>query len=145
VPTKPAVTAEIKAANIERMRTRMLAIVGPKAEAMILKANELSAKQFAATVRRAIPRGDPKGGELVNTIVTEQPTRVGVSVSIGNPEVPYPLHLETGHRARDGTHVPGKAYWFPAKQVTKKSARNRVLRAERAAIKLATSGGSSDV
>jgi len=135
------INAEIKAANLARMRARVLALAGPESEAAMLKANTGRAKLMAQTVRSALPRGDPANGNLVDTLASHVISSTGVEVAIGGPGAPYPLHLEVGHRARDGTHVRGKPFWFPAKRVTKKSSLSRIVRVERAAIKKITGGG----
>jgi hypothetical protein len=140
---KAGIKAQIKAANFERFRRRVLDLMGPDAEAILLKANTISAKEFAATVRQTVPIGDPDRGHLVSTLKSQVISSTGVSVSIGGEGFPYPAHLELGHRARDGTHVPGKAFWFPSKRVTKKRASARIRRAQRQIVKAATSGSSS--
>jgi len=137
-----AANKAVRVANLERFKKRVLALAGPQAEAAIAKANALNAQDFRSTVERIIPRGEPEGGRLVDSLVTESVPPTGTSVSIGNPETPYPLHLETGHKDRAGNFVPGRAYWFPSKQVTKKRAHGRLVRAERIAIKAAMAAGA---
>jgi hypothetical protein len=111
--------------------------------ARLKAANQKSADEFAALVRSAVPQ-DPRSrdGHLAGTIQEASAGVVGVQVSIGSEDHPYPAHLEFGHRARDGKHVPGKAFWYPAKRVIQKRARTRMLRAQRAAIKAAVASGA---
>jgi hypothetical protein len=136
-----AISAKVE--GLERLRARMMALVGPDQEGALLKANTASAREFERLVRSAVPVGDPAGGHLVSTLGSRQVGPTGVEVSIGEPgSQGYPLHLEAGHRARDGSHVPGKPFWYPAKRLTKKRARSRIVRAERAVIKSHTSGGA---
>jgi len=138
------VTAKIEGAD--RLRAKLLKVLGTKGQTVILKANQKSANEFEALVKQAVPQDpDDKNGHLVDTLGQSQSGPLGVEVFIGGPgQHGYPLHLETGHRARDGSHVAGKPYWFPAKRVVKKSAHARTLRSYRAAIKagLAGSGGA---
>jgi hypothetical protein len=120
-------------------------ILGAKEKAILKRANQANAKEFASLVRIAVPQ-DPKAAKhLVDTVEQKDVGETGAQVSIGSDEAPYPFHLETGHRMPDGSHVPGKPYWFPAKRVVWKRARARTLRSYRAAIKsgLAVSGGGS--
>jgi hypothetical protein len=102
-------------------------------------ANKKSADEFMALVRMAIPqdRENTKHSHLVDTLQEADVGEAGVSVSIGDAEHPYPAHLEFGHRSRSGTHVEARPAWFPAKRVVKKRSHDRILRAERAAIKAA--------
>ena len=129
------ITAHVQ--NFERMKARVLKLLGPQGRAVITRANELSADQFAFMVRAAIPYGEPKHGHLRSTIVKEKRGETGFAVSIGGADFPYPLHLEVGHRAANGRLVPGRAYWFPAKKIIRARAYNRVKRAAREAVKAA--------
>ena len=123
----------------------MLALVGPKQEALLRAANQKSAEDMARQVRAILPRGDAERGHLVDSVRVEQVSAVGFSTSIGDEAHPYPAKLEWGHKARDGSHVPAVPAWFPARRVTKKRARGRITRAERAAIKtIATPGGAAN-
>lgn len=132
--------SETRVTGLARLRERLLAMAGPEAEAEMLKANERNAKEFAATVRRIVPRGDDRDGHLVASLVEYRLPGIGVGVSIGGPEFPYPLHLEAGHRNKDGSVTPAKPFWYPAKRVLAKKARGRQLRAQRFAIKKITGG-----
>ena len=99
-------------------------------------ANQRSANEFVGLVRLAVPQ-DPNArhGHLIDTIQQTDVGQFGVQVSIGSDAEPYPAHLEFGHRARDGTHVEAKPFWYPAKRIIAKRARTRMLAAQRAAIK----------
>lgn len=129
-----------KVEGMARLRERLLAMAGPQAEAAMHKANARNADEFKATVAAIIPRGDPKDGNLVDTLRRYSPGGIAEAVSIGGPDQPHPLHLEAGHRNRDGTHTPGKPFWNPAKRVLRKKTEGRAKRAERAAIKAITGG-----
>ena len=128
--------------GLKRFKARTLALAGPKAEAALRRANELNARDFHALVLRIVPRGDPEGGQLADTLRIEARPPTGTAVSIGSDAHPYPFHLEFGHKLPDGTHVPGKAYWVPAKRVSKKKMQGRLARAERLVIKAAAAAGA---
>ncbi|HEY1878426.1 MAG TPA: hypothetical protein VGG68_00690 [Caulobacteraceae bacterium] len=106
-------------------------------------ANQKNADEFAVLVRSAVPQdaNSRHGRHLAGTIAETAFGPVGVQVSIGSEADPYPAHLEFGHRARNGAHVPGKSSWYPAKRVIQKRAHDRILRAQRAAIKAAAPSG----
>jgi len=131
-----------KVEGLERLRAKLLKMTGPQAQAAMLKANTRSASEFEALVRQIVPQGDEERGHLVDTLRQTSRGATGVEVSIGDKGNPYPAHLELGHKARDGSHVPGLAFWFPAKRVTKKKAHGRIVRAERAAIKQIMGGAN---
>jgi hypothetical protein len=131
--------------NIERLKERVLALVGPKHVALLAAANRTNAAEFERLVRAAAPRGDDEGGHLVDTLETRQISPTAFEVSIGDEAGgahDYPAHLEFGHRNADGVHVPGKPFWFPSKRIVSKRAHNRILRAERAAMKAVAARGS---
>jgi hypothetical protein len=65
----------------------------------------------------------------------QRQTGLAVTVSIGGPEAPYPMHLEGGHMAKNGKHVPGKPFWFPTIRVNKRKWKARRSSTVRAAIK----------
>lgn len=44
-------------------------------------------------------------------------------------------NIEAGHRARDGTHVPGRPSFFPTYRARKKGMRRRMTAASKAALK----------
>jgi hypothetical protein len=120
---------------------QMLASHGARLKA----ANKKSADEFMALVKLAVPQGQAsKHGHLVDTVQESDVNEVGVQVSIGDAERPYPAHLELGHRSRGGTHVPGKMFWYPAKRVVQKRSHNRILRAERVAIKSAAAATAAE-
>jgi len=130
-------TISAKIVGGENLKAKAKFVLTTKGMSILQKANIANAKQFADLVRTAIPQ-DPeshRGAHLVDTLEQTSVPPTGAQVSIGTAAVPYPLHLETGHRARDGSHVPAKAYWFPAKRVVQKGSRARTLRSYRAAIK----------
>jgi hypothetical protein len=139
------VTVSAKVEGLASLRAKMLRLAGPEGERGMRVANERNAKEFTALVARIIPRGDPSNGNLVSTLRQYSPGGIAQAVEIGGPNMPYPLHLEAGHRMPDGSHVPGKPFWNPAKRVLAKKAKGRAVRAERAAIKAITgNGGKAD-
>jgi hypothetical protein len=127
--------------NLARFRTRVLSRFPKAAQDEMKKANRKSAEEFAATVRRIIPKGDALAPELDQTLEIRDGDQTGVIVSIGGPQAPYPLHLEAGHKAPDGSHVPAKPFWNPAKRLASKKHKGRASRALRKAIQITTTGG----
>lgn len=128
--------------GLDSLRERVLRRLPASAKAKVKAANDKNADEFMGLVRRAIPPGeDEDGAHLVDTLVKDEVSETGVSVSIGGPQAPYPLHLEGGHRARDGSHVPAKPGWNPAKRVIRKRAKGRSARAMNAAVKQIAAGG----
>ncbi len=113
--------------------------LSPALKARMSAINERAAKDHAALVARIIPVGDPERGNLVTTLKVEPSERQEVAflVSIGGPQNPYPMHLEVGHRARDGSHVEGLNYWFPPRRI--------VQRRRRAAAKAAMQDAIDDL
>lgn len=135
-----------KVEGLQRFRQKVLDRFPKAAKDEMRGANQKSAEEFAATVQRSLSGlGDELAPELVSTLQVRHGDPdfggLGVLVTIGGPEAPYPLHLEAGHKARDGSHVPAKPYWNPAKRTLSKRHKNRGARALRKAIQLTTTGG----
>lgn len=137
-------TLEAKMIGIEAANNKLLVRLGEKGRKTIAKANETSANEFYELVRRIVPVDEraATGEHLVDTLTKFPVGQLNWAISIGNQTVRYPLHLETGHRMPDGSHVPGKPYWFPAIRVMRKKNRDRVMRAYRKAIRDALAGGN---
>lgn len=136
--------ARVSVEGLERLRAKVLQRLPAKAKALIATANDKNADEFVETVRRIIPKGDAADGHLVDTLekIPAKDSETGVAVTIGGPDQPHPLHLEGGHRARDGSHVAAKPFWNPAKAVLRKRARGRASRAMSAAVKSITGGAT---
>lgn len=126
--------------GLAKLRATLLARLPSEARAEMRKANEKSADDFMQTIRKIIPEGDAEAPELIDTLAKQNVDEVAVEVSIGGPSAPYPLHLEAGHKARDGSHVPPKPFWNPAKRVVSKRHKGRAARALRKAIQTAAGG-----
>lgn len=131
--------------GLQQFRQRALQRFPAEAREAMKDANQKSADEFAATVRRILPKGDTLAPELASTLEVRDGDAafggLGVVVTIGGPEAPYPLHLEAGHKARDGSPVPGKPFWNPAKRLVSKKHKGRAARALRKAIQITTNGG----
>jgi hypothetical protein len=129
--------------GLDRTRDRVLRRLPAAAREKVKAANDKNADEFMGLVRRAIPAVEVEGREihLIDTLVKEEVSETGFSVSIGGPQAPYPLHLEGGHRAADGSHVPAKPGWNPAKRVIRKRAKGRSARAMNAALKQISAEG----
>lgn len=104
------------------------------------KANHKSADDFADLLGRVIVKGDPARGHLADTIRKDESggSDIAAAVSIGDAAHPYPLHLELGHRAADGSQVAGKPAIIPARRIVAKRHKGRVSRALSKAIKSIT-------
>jgi len=130
--------------NLQRWRQKVLERFPKAAREAMREANNKSADEMMATVRRIIPEGDELAPELISTLEKRAGDPefggLGVMVTIGGPQAPYPLHLEGGHKAPDGSHVPPKPFWNPAKRVTAKRHKGRSARALRKAINSITGG-----
>lgn len=102
-----------------------------------LEANLANADDFAKRVAVNIPKGDPADGQLVDTLKTGQvaSSETGAFATIGGPEAPHALHLEAGHRNKDGSHTPAKPYWYPTRRVMLKRFAGRQSRAIGKAIR----------
>lgn len=124
--------------NLQRWRQKVLSRFPESARQAMREANEKTADEFVAKVRQIIPKGDDSAPELEDTLQKRSGDPayggLGVIVSIGGPEAPYPMHLEGGHKAPDGSHVPPKPFWNPAKRVIAKRHRGRTARALRKAV-----------
>lgn len=127
--------AKTRVEGLEALRAKVLDRFPEAAKEEMRKANEKNAQEFEAGVRRIIPKGDPKNGNLVDTLNTAAEGETGFRVTIGGPGAPYPLHLEAGHRNADGSHTPAKPFWNPTKRVLAKRARGRANRGMNKAVK----------
>lgn len=129
-----------KVEGLQRFRAKVLQRFPQAAHTEIKAANQKNADEFARTVKRSLSGlGDEKAPELESTIEVRDGDAgyggLGVLVSIGGPEAPYPMHLEGGHRTSSGTHVPAKPFWNPAKRAMAKKAKSRAGRALNKAVK----------
>jgi hypothetical protein len=137
------VTAKVYGFDV--LATKIANMFGPAVKDAILQANDKSADEFMALVRFACPQeANPHNGHLIDTLKKSRSGPMGVLVSIGDENHKYPFHLEVGHRMPNGTHVPGLAFWFPARRVLAKRMEERTKRAERAAIKAVIGSSTSD-
>ena len=124
----PAYTARVE--GLERLKAKVLDQLPQKVKDAMKRANQQNAKEFESLVRSIVPRGDPANGALVATLETKDVGEVATSVSIGSKDLPYVLHLEAGHRNKDGSHTPAKP-------------RNRVSRAAAKALKSLSTPGAA--
>lgn len=124
--------------GLERFKRKVQQRLTPKAKEISKKANRRNAQEFDGLVRRALKRGDPARGHLVDTLAMEDVGETGVQNSLGDAAHPYPMHLEGGHRNADGSHTAPQPTWNPAKVVMKKKAKARANRAASEAVKSMT-------
>lgn len=132
------ITCEVK--GLEEWKAAILGRLVPVAKERIRQANSESADDLVEQVREAISHTTPpKEAEghvpLEQTLRKEDHGEVGFRVSVGGPEAPYPLHLDAGHMARDGTHVEAQPFWYVSLRFLSRSRRNRRTAAHRAAVK----------
>jgi hypothetical protein len=132
------ITAEVK--GLDRRRSIVLARFKAIQKANIRDANEKNADEFASQVVSAISHTSaelPAAGHvpLEQTVRKEQFGEVGFRVSIGGPQAPYPLHLDAGHMASDGKHVPAQPFWWVTLRLLGSRFRSRRNRAQSAALK----------
>lgn len=127
---------------ISVIRTKAHTLLPERLKAELRQANEQNADEFMARIESIIPRGDPENGNLVDTLVKRPGERseMAVLVSIGDHQHKHPLHLEAGHRNKDGSHTPAKPFWNPAKAVMRKRLNARAARALRKVVKEVTRG-----
>lgn len=109
-----------------------IARLTPEARKEMADLNADTARRFANAVRVDLPRGDPAHGHLEDTLHWRKgETDTGYLVSVGGPGQPYPLHLEVGHKAPDGSHVPPTPFWYANRRAAvkkHKAARRKLLR-----------------
>lgn len=114
----------VRVEGLERLKAK-IARLPPVAKQKMAKKNEESARLMWGAARVRLDRGDPERGHLEDTLRVEKgQTETGYLVRVGGPGQPYPLSLEAGHKAPDGSHVPPQPFWYPAKaEVAKKHKR----------------------
>jgi hypothetical protein len=132
--------------GLQAFRRKVLERLPAAAKEEMRRANDKSADDMVATVRRVLSGlGDDKAPELDSTLEKRPGDAefggLGVIVTIGGPNAPYPLHLEAGHKAPDGSHVPPKPFWNPAKRLVSKRHRGRARRALSKAVKITAGAG----
>ncbi|HEY1750323.1 MAG TPA: hypothetical protein VGG29_03615 [Caulobacteraceae bacterium] len=126
-----------------------LARIPGSVQAAVKGADDHNATDFMQQVEARIPRAKPEDHEgarpehLVQTLAkSDGPGPMAVTVSIGGPEAPYPMHLEGGHMAKNGRHVQGEPFWFPTLRINKRRFQSRRASAVRAALKALCIGGA---
>lgn len=128
--------------GLEAFRNAALQRLPKGGKEELIKACEKSADEFIDLVGRIIPRDPTHETHLADTL-TKEPLRsgAGFAVSIGDEAHPYPLHLEGGHLAPDGSHVPPVPFWNAARHKVAKRHKGRASRAIGKVIKIAFGGG----
>lgn len=135
--------AKTRTEGLTEFRQKVLSRLPQAAKDQMAKANEKSADEFVALIERIIPRGEDEGGHLADTLVKEAiPGGVGFKVSLGDAAHPYPLHLEGGHLAPDGSHVPPVPFWNAARHQVAKRHKGRASRAIGKAVKIVFGEGA---
>ena len=125
--------------GLDQLKAKLLQRLPRAARAQIRLANEKSAAELMSRVLVIIPvdAAGTDGVHLRNSVKRGDfaDGDTATFVSVGSAEAPYPAHLALGHRAKDGTHVPGKDFWYAPKRVLRKRVNARMARAMSAAIK----------
>lgn len=103
---------------------RKLALIPESVKAGARAANEQNGLEFMRQVLAIIPE---ESGKLAHTLAKEEGrTPLGVRITIGGIDAPYPAHLEFGHRTPGGKHVPAKPFWFSSLRVLRRRFKSRV-------------------
>lgn len=106
-----------KTEGLDRLKAKV-ARLPAAAKARMADLNFDSARRMSNTARILLTRGDPERGHLEDTLRVEKgQTETGYLTKVGGPGHPYPLHLEAGHKASDGSHVSPQPFWYPAKRL----------------------------
>lgn len=106
--------------GLERLKAK-IARLPPTAKKNMTDLNQDSARRMRNAAMVRLDRGDPQRGHLEDTLRVEKgQTETGFLVRVGGQGQPYPLHLEAGHKAPDGSHVAPRPFWYPAKRETLK-------------------------
>jgi hypothetical protein len=129
--------ASVRTLNIPRFKEKVLKRLPQGVKDAVRAANEKNADEFMAKVRQIVPTDT---GHLASTLSKQAgKTETAVAVGIGDAEEPAGP-IEWGHKARDGSHVAGRPFFYPARRVGFKRWKGRTARAASKAIKEAVSG-----
>lgn len=126
--------------NLERWKARIAAIPQAAKEAAE-KALHAEADEMVAAMKRAAPVDEEETpGRFRDAIRWEPNPRRDLSVTIvADPKDEkghgYAPHVEFGHKAPDGSHVPARPTFFPTYRARKKGAKRRMNAATRKAVK----------
>lgn len=139
--------ARVSPADLDRLRAKVLGKLPAAAKSKLKAANVKNADDFFGRVQPLIPRedgSDPRRspGTLASTLTKGEQGELGAFVALGGPAAPYALHLEAGHRTKNGATVPPKRFWNPVRRLMRKTARSRQTRAIREAAKIAAGSAS---
>ena len=105
------------------------------AEAEAKRACQVSADELVQRVKNAVPKGDPRGGHIQDSVHSYQKDEHTIAVKIGGGATPYAAALEFGHAAPDGSRVPPQKVFFPSVRIINKRHGRRIRRWFRKAIK----------
>jgi hypothetical protein len=130
----------VRVANAEAIR-RKLARLPAAAGAALRRQLETEVEGLVAAMKRATPDDTDTGGSRVRDAIRAYPTpdreisyRI---ISDGRDEKGHIIapHVEYGHKARDGSHVPAKPSFWPTYRAHKKPMQRRLMAAARKAIR----------
>lgn len=128
---------------------KKLAAIPDEVTARIKPALEKGADELVALLKQTAPVSDleDRPGQMRDS-ARREPGDHELSVRVlvdakDDQGREYPKHVEAGHKAKDGSHVAAKPFFWPSYNVKKKSIRSKVQRAATAGIKAAVASGGS--
>lgn len=138
-------TEFISVEGVERMSARVNAIPAAVRE-RVQTALRQGAADIVATLRAVAPVSelDSHPGELRENIHAEDGPLISVDVMVDPPGKDgkgYAPHVEYGHVAANGTHVPAQPFFWPTLRTRRRAMRNKINTASRNAIKAAVGTG----
>lgn len=132
--------------SVKVRRGRLEQRLGPalgSVKAAVVAVNEKYANKAAALTRQIVPKGDTADGHLAQTVRVGAGDRSDTSraVTLGDAAHPYGAHLEFGHAAPDGSHVPGYPALTVSAATLRKAHRSAMGREVGKALKAALAQG----
>lgn len=135
--------AEAKLLNKARWLGRLRALPIPVRKAVAAQL-AVEAGELTAAIKRAAPVSaelEDTPGELRDSVhhykTPGRPLSYRILADARDPETGNFIgsHVEAGHKAQDGSHVPPRPFFFPTYRARKKPMRRRLSAAGRKAVK----------
>jgi len=134
----------IKALGADEINRRLARL--PQQVTIALKATlKTEVDDLVAAMKRAAPDDPETGGSRIRDAIRSYPTPNRVIsyrvISDAKDEKGHVIasHVEHGHKAEDGSHVPPKPSFFPTYRARKKGMKRRLSAAGRKALREALS------
>lgn len=141
--------AFVSVEGAEGMAVRARALPGV-IQRKVADALGVGADELVAMLRGVAPVGaqdDDQPGRLREAVHREAgPSEIAIDVVVDPRDSKgqgYAPHVEYGHVAENGTHVPAQPFFWPTIRVQRRRIRSRVARAASAGIREATAGGDA--